>query len=123
AFTTRLTPQPVPAMPSFENKPGVGSPRCGRVRSARQGGAASVARDEQILPKRKSFAKRVRRGLAAAGVRLAALFLPRLYVAYMWLVEATSRRDDALLGELLFGCLERYDRAVAALWHQEVFSV
>jgi lysophospholipid acyltransferase (LPLAT)-like uncharacterized protein len=41
----------------------------------------------------------------------------------MWLVEATSRKNDALLDELLFGSLERYDRAVAVLWHQEVFSV
>lgn len=51
------------------------------------------------------------------------LFLPRLYVAYMWLVDATSRKNDALLDELLLGSLERHDRAVAVLWHQEVFSV
>ncbi|MGH7821165.1 MAG: hypothetical protein ACREQ9_15475, partial [Candidatus Binatia bacterium] len=71
----------------------------------------------------RALAKRARRGLAAAGVGLAALVLPRLYVAYMWLVEATSTKDDSLLDELLFGSLERYDRAVAVLWHQEVFSV
>lgn len=71
----------------------------------------------------KPLAKRIRRRLAVLAVHLAVLVLPRLYVAYMWLVEVTSRKDDALLGELLFGSLERYDRVVAALWHQEVFSV
>jgi hypothetical protein len=65
----------------------------------------------------------VRRQAAAAAVAFAAVVLPRLYVAYMWLVEATSRKDDALLGHLLFGSVERYDRVVAVLWHQEVFSV
>jgi len=74
-------------------------------------------------PKPKSLAKRTRRWLAAAGVRLAIATLPRLYVAYMWLVEATSRKHDAQLGPLLLGSVERFDRAVAALWHQEVFSV
>src|SRR5258708_5639273 len=85
--------------------------------------ASVAARRRQIFPKRKSLAKRVRRRLAPVGVRLAALILPRLYVAHMWLVEATSRNNDALLDELLFGSLERYDRVVAVLWHQEVFSV
>lgn len=40
----------------------------------------------------------------------------------MWLVEVTSRHEDGL-SELLLGCVARYDRAVAVLWHQEVFSV
>ena len=110
-------------MRSIENEPAVGSPASGRVKNARQDHLAAVARREQIPPKRKSIAKRLRRWLAAGGVRLAALFLPRLYVAYMWLVEVTSRKNDALLGELLLGSLERHDRAVAVLWHQEVFSV
>jgi lysophospholipid acyltransferase (LPLAT)-like uncharacterized protein len=73
--------------------------------------------------KRKPISKRVRRWLAAAAVRFAAMVLPRLYVAYMWLVETTSRKEDALLGDLLLGSVERYDRAIAVLWHQEVFSV
>jgi lysophospholipid acyltransferase (LPLAT)-like uncharacterized protein len=66
--------------------------------------------------------KRVRRWLAARLVGLAAVVLPRLYVAYMWLVEVTSRHDDGLT-TLLSGCRDRHDRAVAVLWHQEVFSV
>lgn len=56
-------------------------------------------------------------------MRVAATILPRLYVAYMWLVEATANKDDTLLGPLLFGAVERYGRVVAVLWHQEVFSV
>lgn len=55
-------------------------------------------------------------------VALAALVLPRLYVAYMWLVEVTSRHDDRL-PPVLLGAVERHDRAVALLWHQEVFTV
>jgi lysophospholipid acyltransferase (LPLAT)-like uncharacterized protein len=41
----------------------------------------------------------------------------------MWVVRVTSRHDDVLLTPLLLGAAERHDRAVAALWHQEVFSV
>jgi len=67
--------------------------------------------------------KRLRRWLAARGIALAALVLPRLYVAYMWLVRVTSRHDAARLDEVLFDAADRHDRAVAALWHQEVFSV
>jgi lysophospholipid acyltransferase (LPLAT)-like uncharacterized protein len=40
----------------------------------------------------------------------------------MWLVEVTSRHDDRLK-PLLIGLAVRHDRAVAILWHQEVFSV
>jgi lysophospholipid acyltransferase (LPLAT)-like uncharacterized protein len=88
-----------------------------------QVGDISVARRDQKPPKPKSLGKRLRRRLSALGVGLAALVLPRLYVAYMWLVEVTSRRNDALLDELLLGSVERYDRVIAVLWHQEVFSV
>ena len=91
--------------------------------TARQVGDLSVARPAQIPPRRKSPGKRLRRWLSALGVGLAALVLPRLYVAYMWLVEVTSKKNDALIDHLLFGSLERYDRVVAVLWHQEVFSV
>ncbi len=66
--------------------------------------------------------RRARRWLAARFIGLAVAILPRLYVAYMWLVEVTSRHDDGL-SALLLGCVARHDRAVAVLWHQEVFSV
>jgi lysophospholipid acyltransferase (LPLAT)-like uncharacterized protein len=66
--------------------------------------------------------KRFRRWAAARGIRLAAIVLPWLYVAYMWLVEVTSRHEDRLWA-LLSACADRHDRAVAALWHQEVFTV
>jgi lysophospholipid acyltransferase (LPLAT)-like uncharacterized protein len=70
----------------------------------------------------KARVKRLRRWAAARLVALAAAVLPRLYMAYMWLVEVTSRHDDRLT-TLLLGTVERHDRAVAILWHQEVFSV
>jgi lysophospholipid acyltransferase (LPLAT)-like uncharacterized protein len=41
----------------------------------------------------------------------------------MWLVSVTSRHDATRLDEVLFDAIRRHDRAVAALWHQEVFSV
>ncbi len=67
--------------------------------------------------------KRVRRWLAARGIAAAARLLPPLYMGYMWLVRVTSRHDDTLLTPLLLRAVERHDRVVAALWHQEVFSV
>jgi lysophospholipid acyltransferase (LPLAT)-like uncharacterized protein len=48
--------------------------------------------------------------------------LPWLYVAYMWLVEVTSRHEEGLW-DLMSACLDRHDRAVGTLWHQEVFTV
>jgi len=66
--------------------------------------------------------KRARRWIARRLVGLAAAVLPRLYMAYMWLVEVTSQHDDRLT-PILLGAVERHDRAVAILWHQEVFSV
>lgn len=72
--------------------------------------------------RRKTRAKRWRRWTAARLIALAAAVLPRLYTAYMWLVEVTSRHDDRLTA-LLLGSVERHDRTVAVLWHQEVFTV
>ena len=80
-------------------------------------GATATSRTQ-----RKRRAKRLRRWVAACLVAFAAAVLPRLYMAYMWLVEVTSRHDDRLT-TLLLGTVERHDRAVAILWHQEVFSV
>jgi len=56
-------------------------------------------------------------------MRLMVLLLPRLYMAYMRLVEATSHHDDETLTSLIVGAVDRHDRVVALLWHQEVFSV
>ena len=73
--------------------------------------------------RRPRLAKRVRRWLAARGIALATLLLPRLYLAYMHLVRVTSREDGSKLDKVLFDAANRHDRAVAALWHEEVFTV
>lgn len=67
--------------------------------------------------------KRLRRWLSARLIGLATLVLPRLYMAYMALVRVTSREDGRSLDEVLFDAVNRHDRAVAALWHEEVFTV
>jgi hypothetical protein len=67
--------------------------------------------------------KRIRRWLSARSIALATLVLPRLYMAYMALVRITSREDGRSLDAVLFDAVNRHDRAVAALWHEEVFTV
>ncbi len=48
--------------------------------------------------------------------------MPRLYVAYMWLVWKTSRIEDR--GYARTGAIrDRYDGFVGMLWHEEVFGV
>lgn len=81
-------------------------------------------RDHRIAlrMKRRKRVKHARRWIARRLVGAAAAVLPRLYMAYMWLVEVTSRHDDRL-SPILLGAVERHDRAVAILWHQEVFTV
>jgi lysophospholipid acyltransferase (LPLAT)-like uncharacterized protein len=69
------------------------------------------------------LAKRVRRWLAARAIDLAAVVLPRLYMLYMHLVRVTSREDGRRLDAVLFDAAARHDRAVCALWHEEVFTV
>jgi hypothetical protein len=66
---------------------------------------------------------RLRRWLAGYAMASLVFLLPRLYMAYMWLVEVTSRHDDETLTRLIVGAVERHDRVIALLWHQEVFSV
>lgn len=70
--------------------------------------------------------RRVKRAARAAVVRplfwLAVRTVPRLYIAYMWLVFATSRVDRNGF-ELLDEISAKHDGAVALLWHEEVFSV
>ncbi len=69
------------------------------------------------------LAKRVRRWLAARAIASAAVVLPRLYMLYMALVRITSHEDGRKLDEVLGAAADRHDRAVAALWHEEVFTV
>jgi lysophospholipid acyltransferase (LPLAT)-like uncharacterized protein len=48
--------------------------------------------------------------------------VPRLYVAYMWLVWKTSRVEDCGYGRA--GAIrDQYDGFVGMLWHEEVFGV
>lgn len=79
---------------------------------------------DPLRPERRlRLAKRVRRWLAARAIALARVVLPRLYILYMHVVRVTSRHDAQSLDDVLFGAVDRHDRAVAALWHEEVFSV
>jgi lysophospholipid acyltransferase (LPLAT)-like uncharacterized protein len=55
--------------------------------------------------------------------RLAVAVLPRLYVAYMRFVFATSRVEGDDFGPRLRRITEEHDGAVALLWHEEVFTV
>ncbi len=84
---------------------------------------AMAIRAPRTTARRVRPGKRIRRWLAARGIAVVARVLPTLYVAYMWLVRVTSRHDDVLLTPLLLDAVERHDRAIAALWHEEVFSV
>jgi len=53
---------------------------------------------------------------------LARAIVPRLYVAYMWLVWKTSRIEDH--GYARCGAIrDQYDGFVGMLWHEEVFGV
>ncbi len=73
--------------------------------------------------RRPRLAKRVRRWFAARAIALGVLVVPRLYMLYMTVVRLTSREDGRQLDEVLFDAANRHDRAVAALWHEEVFTV
>ena len=89
-------------------------------------GRSIAAKPEPVATapkKRPRLAKRIRRWLAARAVALATIVLPRVYILYMTLVRVTSREDGRSLDEALFGAIARHDRAVAALWHEEVFTV
>ena len=53
---------------------------------------------------------------------LARAIVPRLYIAYMWLVWKTSRIEDR--GYSQTGAIrDRHDGFVGMLWHEEVFGV
>jgi lysophospholipid acyltransferase (LPLAT)-like uncharacterized protein len=68
------------------------------------------------------FKHRLRRAVGQRLVTLAVAVLPRIYLAYMWFVFATSRvhmNNFLDLNEIS----RKYDGAVAALWHEEVATV
>lgn len=77
-------------------------------------------------PAKRSLARRSRRRLRKAVVHpltlLGLAVIPRLYVAYMKLVWATSRVDFNGF-EGLHDITRDHDGAVALLWHEEVFTV
>lgn len=70
--------------------------------------------------------RRIRRDLSRALhrplVRLAVAVLPRIYLAYMWLVFSTSRVETNDFLDL-HDIIREHDGAVGILWHEEVFSV
>jgi Kdo2-lipid IVA 3' secondary acyltransferase len=78
-------------------------------------------------PKRRSFLQRLRKRLhpffAPLLLRLTWAIVPRLYVAYMWLVWKTSRVEDCGYPTLAWQIIEEHDGLVALLWHEEVFGV
>lgn len=79
-----------------------------------------------MSPRKRSrtelFSYRIRRGVQKQFVALAVIVLPRIYLAYMGFVFATSRvRFNNFLD--LREISQRHDGAVAALWHEEVLTV
>lgn len=75
---------------------------------------------------RRSLWRRVRHRLRPLVSRpllaLAIAVVPRLYVAYMWLVWKTSRVEDRGFGRFP-AIRDEHDGFVGMLWHEEVFSV
>jgi len=80
-----------------------------------------------VTAKKRSLWRRIRKRLRPFAVcpllELSWFIVPRLYVAYMWLVWKTSRVEDRGYLELAPGIRDRDDGFVALLWHEEVFSV
>lgn len=68
-------------------------------------------------PSFRAIEKRLKRVLVAVAVAV----IPRLYLAYMRLVWATSRVET--IGLTPHVMRQRYGKAVYALWHDEVFFV
>lgn len=66
--------------------------------------------------------RRLRGWLSWHLVGLVAAVWPTIYMAYCWLVWKTSRVDDDACDRVQ-RALDRHGRAIALLWHQEVFTV
>jgi lysophospholipid acyltransferase (LPLAT)-like uncharacterized protein len=84
-----------------------------------QGSAYDAATSRR--PARK-FSRRIKSWFSGRAVAVVALVFPRLYLAYCWFVWRTSRVEDVLTGPLN-RTADRHGGFVAALWHEEVFSV
>lgn len=73
-------------------------------------------------PRRRSRPlRRARKAIARVLVSIAVAIVPRLYLAYMRLVWATSRVE--ILGCDPHAIRAHYGKQVIALWHEEVFFV
>jgi lysophospholipid acyltransferase (LPLAT)-like uncharacterized protein len=70
----------------------------------------------------RRFRRATRNALMKPLTWLGLALLPRLYVAYMSFVWATSRVDTNGFN-YLHEISQKYDGAVALLWHEEVFTV
>ena len=70
----------------------------------------------------RKLGRRIRGWFTWHMVGLCALVFPVLYLAYCRFVWWTSTIEDELTGPLMDG-LDRHDRFVSLIWHQEVFTV
>jgi len=77
---------------------------------------------EQAMPERRSSRRRLRSFGSRVLRRLAVATLPRLYMAYMRFVYATSTVTDLGL-EQLKDITREHGGSVGLLWHEEVFTV
>ena len=76
---------------------------------------------------RRPLWRRVRKRLRPFFVRplleISWAIVPRIYIAYMWLVWKTSRVEDRGFLERAPAIRDSHDGFVGMLWHEEVFSV
>ncbi len=79
---------------------------------------APRAQDKQ---RRDSWGRQVKKALTRALLALNWAVVPRLYMAWMWLVFRTSRVED--VGLDIEQLRPAYGGAVGALWHDEVVTV
>ncbi|MCA8926066.1 MAG: DUF374 domain-containing protein [Planctomycetes bacterium] len=70
----------------------------------------------------RRWRRRVRHAVGEVLLRWFVWVVPPLYYALLWLINASCTIDDELQ-EPLRRARARHDRAVALLWHQEVFTV
>lgn len=70
----------------------------------------------------KGLARRIRRWISRAFVSAVVHTAPYLYYAYCWFVWRTSRVHDQINPDYC-AALEKHDRVVGLVWHQEVFTV
>lgn len=95
-------------------------PAGGRDRGAL--GSAPMADPNHPGYRARMMKRRVRNAFVRPLTWLALAIVPRLYIAYMKLVWATSRVDTNGF-DLLTEISRKHDGAIALLWHEEVFTV